>query len=1483
MSAKDRLATALVGLIDSRLNRGAYFFRVPQFVSPFPAQELISALSGRTNVRVALFTDDADSVEAPAELSLTRDVPTAIDWRNDGGVDEALLIVGNLERDRAAGLADVATLTIEEVRRALFQEVIREMRDAAVPQAAIALMRSCSEYGMLTDLLACADYCDSLRPVDTTTAERARTELWRLGMLPDRRETEIDLRRLQQNMQLVVKLRGMDASTRQRLIRNLSANGETTEDYTAIRQFAATGKPSYLSRLDLDEVQAALRSTQQRPKRGEREPSPARTISVATVVREPDYDEDGFLSQLAEAQESEDRTITLGPLQLEWEYQNLDPIKALLGDPDSDSGYESQAGSVEHLRSDDPFPSPGKGDVEWRSLVEVAENLRILELRAGRDDVPSALLIDQLIGLRRSLLPIIESILNEGSRLFMLSGRLRSAASSLVDTWVEVWGALRELREALNLPDRIHVRRVAERLATTDLRVTLHGTEIDAYVLPLHPVVLEPRVRSAELFLQDVDLSEEFFKLVSGSLDPSMPSIPILVEGAPVSLGYSGTYKGLLHYSRQPREVDSSDVSRTLQDIVQRFVSVHPYATLSLSIGLLDPPPRVAKSLLRWLGEQPIERTVVHAYTTRRDAEEIRAALDEAKEELVSGEVPADTFEYVVSPVRSLAEFSEFLSETDQLPHLLFLFDVADVEQSGAGMAFNSPPLGSIVSEWEFDTDPLEHARPIIRPRSGSNRLTDFVAAQAGLLEMPLPSQQRSPLLSKRAERAIEVLSDRTTWVVLCEGVSSLVPPLDLGDMHLVGRMGAGNHIAFIYSGQVLLLLEPVLAYLWQNTWIDPDRDAVLEFLLGTVRMALPEGLLAFFKARGSLSRESVLGRLGFAAAVAYLEELGGADQLLVSLDSEGARRWLGLREGAERRADLVAFRRNVDGWTAEAIEVKARSAEISWTDSVPEPLKDATEQVRGMESLLQAIFAHGPGDAFTPSRREILKRQVFLEAFQQWEGIRREDEVSYTDRIDQLNKIFSGDVEVECGKRILLVNPNQAGPAEERSVRDDLGETPVVVLGVPWLRRAVEAKPGGAIEIPLDLLDELGVELGITPAGEPTTGEGTTEEPEQRNHQEEIEPVAPASRATTDDESNEAITLAKRLREVFVARNAPFRAIETEHIVKGPAVVQLPFSVPVGAKLSQLESQKADIARDLGVQSVRISNWPGHPGYAMAELPRARRVIPEVTDLTLPDELKSYPAFALGANVDFAPEWVALDELPHLLVAGTTGSGKSIFLRSLLWQLTNLYSDAELDIVLIDAKGMADYLDFMTAPHFKAASDFHSGVAGGLELLEEIVQERLPERTRVFRELATQALQETPPVQVTTLRQLLQHASERNETVPLRPLVVIIDEFAELVFASADRRRFETAVTRFVGIARAIGGHLVAATQRPSTDVVTGVMKANFARVGLRVQQSVDSRVVLDENGAEALLGRGDLLFKSANVGLVRLQGYSAIGPYAF
>lgn len=1490
MSTRQRLAAAFNSEVFERLDRGRLLVRVPEITSPMPLDEMLPALLDRDHLRVGVLVPGFES----GEERVTTMIKTVIDWRNDATVQDAIVVIGNIEHHgRAGGLKDEPPIKGDAVRRRLFGDLIEELRNEGAPLLAIRFLRLLADTTTLVDLAACSRYCDTLVPVDASTGSRTKSALWMLGLLPDVSALDIDRRRLTLNSQMVARLRSMDAGTRQRLIRHLEKSSSQTTDYTNIRLFAATGEVSHLAGLDLEQVQEALKSTAAKTKKGGKKGEISGVLgSLVEAALDSEYDEPGFVSQVsrhtADGNVQDDRSVSVGTTKLEWEFRSLDPVSTLLANPDDEAGYESQAGSVETIRWDESLPQPGKGDVEWRSLAEIGEQLRTLEARATTAGESPADIVDELVSLRRALLPVLESIPAEGVRLFLLSKQYRSAATALVDKWVSLWRSLGSLRARLSPEDHFYVRRTAERLASTDLRVTRQGANVDAYVLPLHPVMLEPRVRAAELFLAADDPSDDFFELVSGSLDPAVPSISTLFDGAPTSLGYAGEYKGLLHYSRTPRQVDSADVDRTLREIVQRFLNVHPFATLSLSVALFDPPPKTAKALLRWLGEHGADRVTLRVYTTRRDDDDLRAALDEAEEELTSGEVLSSKFDFDVLSIRNLADLPIALSGSDHLPHMLFTFDIGDIEQSSAGFKFSSQPLGSLVSEWVFDTDPLEHARPVIRPRSGSNRLTDFLTSQAGVFEMSLPSQQRSPLLSVSTERAIEALGALSTWVVLCEGISALVPPTELGDLHLVGRMGSGGHVAFVYSGPVVLLLEPVVRYLLQTTWFEPDRDAVLQFLLGTIRMALPEGLLGFFKARGDLSKESVLGRLGFAAALAYLNEAADGHQLIVSLDTEGARRWLGLRDGTEKRADMVAFRTRADGtWDVEAVEVKARTDTASWANSPPESVVIALQQVREMEHLLEEIFNRRDGDAFTPSRREILKRQVFLEAFQQWEPLRLRDESKYSEQIAALNDLFGTGIGA-ISRRVILVSPVFEGEAEHREVLDQGDTFLVTTIGVPWLRRAIEARPGGIVEIPAGLLDELGLDEGR---------EGAVDGPFADESRDEATGTAAASRdsatrvdqgdhetmeSAAPDVAEESSTAAVRLREIFVARNAPFKTIETDQIVVGPTVIQIPFTVPVGAKLAQLVTQEEDIARDMGVQSVRISNWAGRPGFAVAELPRRRRDIPDVTTLEAPTTI-DYPTLALGAQLDFAPYWVSLDELPHLLVAGTTGSGKSVFLRSLLWQLTQLVDPSRVDLVLIDAKGMADYLDFGEAPHIKSRADFHAGVSGAIELLEEIVGVRLPERTLAFRQYAADALRRDPPAQMTNLRQLMSDCDARGIPTPIRPLVVVIDEFAELVLGSSERKRFETAVTRFVGIARAIGGHLIAATQRPSTDVVTGVMKANFARVGLRVQQSVDSRVILDENGAETLLGRGDLLFKSANVGLVRLQGYAALGPYRF
>jgi hypothetical protein len=1491
VSGESRLSAAISQVVRSRLDEGVAFLRVPPAFSPMPVSAIVSELARDGGIRFAVFLDQ--DLPPDLDVTVTRDVTTAIDWRNDASVTDSIIIIGDLERDRAAGLAEVPVVSVEAIKRAVFDDLSMELKNQSAPHPAVQLMRTLKEWEHISDLVACANYCDSALPYDSTTPQRIRDGLWQFGLLPDDHDKAIDLKRLQSNFQLVSQLRTMDASTRQRLIRHVAAGASDSKvaDYTPLRMFAATGEKELLRNLRFSEVQEAVKAST--VGRGGKKKDVEETNSFPALVEEiggAEYDEDGFLNQIVDPGE-DSAPITVGSVQIDdWEYDKLEALDPLLSDPSAATSYAEQAGSIEIIPDEVVASTPGAGDVQWRQLPTIAEKLRKLEIeRANRSDPLCSQLIERIIELREALDPYRRSLGGEGVRLFMASPTVRKIASDLVEAWVELWGSLEELRDQLDKGDRVYVRTLAEQLVSTDIRITVHRGITNAYVLPLHPLFIEPRLRAAEQFLESPDDATAMYDLVVGSLDPAVPSMSVLVDGSPTSLGYAGQYKGALHYAKQPRQIDSTDVLQTMKQLVLRFLNVHPYSKLSLAIGLLDPPVKTTKSFLKWLADGNAERVHVTVFCTGNNVDDLRNAVAEAKEELVSGEVATRHFDFDVEEIPRSSDLPSSLANSEVVPHVMFMFDVADVKHSSQGAEFATPPLGSLISEWIFDTDPLEDSRPIIRPRSGSSLLSKFIEAQSGLLDMPIPTQQRSPLLSEEMTTVLAELGESCTWLVLCEGVSALVPPLELGASRLVGRVPAATHVAFVYSSQIVLLVEPVLAYLQQTTWISPDEDAAVKFLLDAVRTAMPEGLLGFFKTRGVLSKESVLGRLGLAAAVAYLADENDS-QLVVSLDTEGARRWLGLREGTDKRADLIVFRKVDDVWSIQPIEVKARTEAESAAQSSSATVAEAMSQIRVMESLLRQVFGQDEAEPFTVSRREILKRQVFLEALQQWEPMRVSLEGAYRDRLKALNRVFAKNgaepaMHIQIEPRLFLVSPTQSEAVEESHAQDESGTVPVTALGVPWLRRALEQQPGSAIEIPSHLLDQLNLPLSGDDSNEadrsPTSASLANDESEVAQDG-NVGPDPTTIAGVSESDQREVEKQAERLRDAFVARQVPFLRIDVEKIVQGPAVIQVPFVVKAGAKLAAVQAQEEDLARDLGVQSVRIANLRGTPGYAVAELPRPNRVIPDIATLELPASAQDYPAIALGVRSDFSPEWVSLDALPHLLTAGTTGSGKSVFLRSLLWQLTQLYRPDEVDLVLIDAKGLADYLDFSDAPQFRTSTDFHSGVDGALELLEDIVERRLPERTATFRTYAQAALSRSTRVQVTNLRQLLADAHSTGSESPLRPLVVVIDEFAELVLSTADRRRFESLVTRFLQVARAVGGHLIAATQRPSTDVVTGLMKSNFSRVALRVQQSVDSRVVLDENGAETLLGRGDLLFKSQETGVLRLQGFSAIGPYS-
>jgi S-DNA-T family DNA segregation ATPase FtsK/SpoIIIE len=296
--------------------------------------------------------------------------------------------------------------------------------------------------------------------------------------------------------------------------------------------------------------------------------------------------------------------------------------------------------------------------------------------------------------------------------------------------------------------------------------------------------------------------------------------------------------------------------------------------------------------------------------------------------------------------------------------------------------------------------------------------------------------------------------------------------------------------------------------------------------------------------------------------------------------------------------------------------------------------------------------------------------------------------------------------------------------------------------------------------------------------------------------------------------------------------------------------------------RVSQISSLARDLALALSAERLRVqAPVPGRP-YVGIEVPNSRSTIVRLRPILETEEfykVRSPLALALGRDVSGNPVVADLAAMPHLLIAGTTGSGKSVCIAAFTTCLAMNNPPADLKIVMIDPK-MVELVRFNGLPHL------YGKVETDLERILGVLRWVVSEMDRRY-----MVLEQSRSRNIDTYNRKIRRR-KGGETLPR--IVVMIDELADLMMTAPDAT--EHNLVRLAQMARAVGIHLVVATQRPSTDVVTGVIKANFpARMSFAVASSVDSRVILDTPGAEHLLGRGDMLFLPPEAGSpIRVQG---------
>ena len=320
-----------------------------------------------------------------------------------------------------------------------------------------------------------------------------------------------------------------------------------------------------------------------------------------------------------------------------------------------------------------------------------------------------------------------------------------------------------------------------------------------------------------------------------------------------------------------------------------------------------------------------------------------------------------------------------------------------------------------------------------------------------------------------------------------------------------------------------------------------------------------------------------------------------------------------------------------------------------------------------------------------------------------------------------------------------------------------------------------------------------------------------------------------------------------------------------------GPRVRTFEFEPAAGVKQTKLTSLGDDIARALKVESVIIQPIPGKSSMGV-QVPRRDGSIVYLGDiLSGRKEFKEVLPLGMGMNPAGRPVIMDLAKMPHLLMAGATGSGKSVGIHALINSLICSCSPEEVRLILVDPK-MLELSAYSSLPHLAAPviTDVHQACA----MLEWAVQE-MECRYRLMQDMEVRNIAEFHRRQKKLSQRQKQKEQQLypdSETLPY--LVIIIDELADLMLMAP--KDVEASIQRLSQKARASGIHLVLATQRPSVDVITGVIKANFpARMAYQVVSKHDSRTILDQVGAEKLLGKGDMLFQSPlKLKPERLQG---------
>lgn len=1480
-----RVITNLVGKKESANEYGVFILNIPEFDYADFVKSLSS--SRQTEIFFLGFCDEAKSEltrQLPVNSSFTYSfsIEQAEDSRNSG--DEShfrIFIIRRAEIEKLSSLRWFPEITVDMVYNQSCDYVLAELKDTnAVIESLIKglkrkAIRNILGFERVMDYLNCLLYS----PTEKLTGA-IRDEFYKLGLLRDKNidqgnpSTDEIVSRIKYNHELVEKIGNLEQAERQSITNYYASGSGDKKIPRLILQYYTKKNAELLGEMELSQVEECLKAAKKKINKLQTTKNVA-TVKPTALASQLIFDDnpqqiEDIIEQLGIEIDNRNSKGKRENIEI-----NVDGVKLQIKvEPTTEK-------IANELTDEEEYGGVIFADVD--SPDEAINDFSKYSYELFRNDILDIIFdklsrIGGIVPDGEIISAALRNYLESRKKIAVYRTRLQDAPMFPIlahkDIFKEYLKSYELLLNALNndYPKILAanasstIKTIINTIISLDNVFVTGEKNTHALPTPLNPLYLWKYIKLAEEILESKGVNETNENVLSEDdksfiirkaediPDPlSVMLIPSNVnDTVGVFLPLEGRIGNIPIYSTNKQINQSESGIDALKQSIIRYLCLYPHAGMMLKICIIDPPSvELIVSMLKKLNSDRefnssgIELSIYRTKDCSSDWVEIN---DDSMNDGMLGQYKGKrSLNFRIKISNKKTPYIKIINEIRNDQHMMIVFDSNEVKTKVVknDKLIHIHPL-CIPKVYQYN--PVEE-EVVIRPANEGDIFSTYGSIVEKLNEHPSSFSHTSCVFNTPLKReTYDQMLIKSDWlVILDQSLKSWDISLRAASEKLFYKEDDYRSIG-IYSRNSKKFVQGYRNTITRLGNFIPKDEGISQ-IIEAIRSINDDGLLSIVSHSSNRIFDDNHGKgsLGLAiAAINYMRKHPNA--ILVGLDTQLAQEWLSGRDD-NHLPDLVGIR--IDEKIVDIVEVKTyKDKDNSFCIREDKISGHAVEQSTILEKLMHEMF--GTVERITTvSRREILRQQVYETLFQTPMESNRKHDLS-----EQLNSLFAGQYNISISKQISFVDFENDESSEKKYAGD--GD----FAGNLYQLNTIGSKEIQAFVSALDFINE-------------TTEEGNEEielPDEERGGQEETEISSSDLSDEYEDAADEEdivsvdkeaiIEKCNKLNKVLKDYNISALSIDPELVQEAARFTRFTVELKSGETIRSIEKSKADIGIQLEANGEILVNHIRGTKYISVDVPfvGAGKPISLLKHLSRLDGDKQRLNIVAGQIPDGKIKLLDIAKAPHLLVAGTTGSGKTIFLYSIMVSLLEQFGKDEIEFLIVDPK-QTDFVFFDDLPNLyggKVVTDADEA----LEMLNKINEIDKEERMKKIRACKSRDINSY---------------NEKNPNNRMLRLVVIIDEYADLIQTAemqGNRKEFERSLSMLAQKVRSLGIHLIIATQRPSTNIVTGVLKANIPyRISFRLPSHTDSQTILDMPGAENLLGTGDMLVVTES-DVKRMQG---------